>query len=266
MHVKRTLSLAVQLACIVVICHLIGRLLRLDAETQSSPDSDVRQAGPPIFDIRVKSLKIENADMAEALLKLRDADLNHVVFGFERIPYHEGEKGGPITLVLTDSTLGGAVRRLCEADSRYEYHVVSDRMVDVRPKGAAEDPNGLLNMRIKHYKIDVNADAAQVIERIAEDAPELREFLHRKAEEWGRETGKHPGTLGSNLSGNMLPTKFTLELHNATVRQILDAISLKSIEMFKEGKNYGPVGWQFDFVVHPNAPTGLGGFAKWARF
>ena len=82
-------------------------------------------------------------------------------------------------------------------------------------------------------------------------------------------------TLGSILSGSATPLRFTLTLHDVTVRQILDAIALKSIQMFKEGPDYdahgmplkwAPVGWQYDFVIDPNAWTGLGGYPKWSAF
>ena len=74
------------------------------------------------------------------------------------------------------------------------------------------------------------------------------------------------------MSGNMLPPRFTLELHDVTIRQILDAISMKSIQLFKEGPDFdssgrgikwSPVGWQYDFIVDPNAPTGFGGYPRW---
>jgi hypothetical protein len=228
------------------------------------------------LDVPVKDFKVDHASMAEALLKLRISDVHHVVIGFERIPHPEAEKGGPISLEVSDGTLGSVVQRLCRADPRYEYEVISGLMIDIRPKGAAKDPKDLLNTKVQHYRIDVNVTAYQAIERIQEDAPELREFLRRKSEEWLRETGRQPGGVpGSMMSGNMVPPRFTLELHNVTVRQILDAISLKSIEMFKEGPDYdargmplkmAPVGWRYDFVIDPNAATGLDGYPKWTGF
>jgi len=230
-----------------------------------------------VLAVPVKSLKVENASMAEALLKLRTSDVSHVVIGFERIPHREDETGGPISMTLTDTTLGDAVRSLCQADPRYEYEVIegetigteySGSMMEVRPKGALKNPDDLLSMKVKDYKVDArSAGAIEAIEHISEDAPELRAFLQQKHEGWVKKTGRQPGGFpGSLMSGNMPPPPFVLELHNVTVRQILDAISLKSIERFKEGKNYGPVGWEYDFVIKPNATTGLGGIPNWKVF
>lgn len=229
-----------------------------------------------IVDVPVKSFEVEDTSMAEALFKLRSSDVSHVVIGFERVPHKEGnDESGPISLKLADTTIGKVVKRLCQADPRYEYKVItgqmispklSGSMIEVRPKGAAKDPNDLLNMEIGHYHIDKNMGAGGAIDGIDEDAKELREFLYRKTVEWSKRTGIWPGSPGSIVSGNMPPPRFTLDLRDVTVRQILDAISLKSIQRFKEGKNYGPVGWEYEFVIKPNASTGLGGIPYWKAF
>ena len=275
MKSNKRVSLLGLLAGGALIPYLIGCGARLEAQTRGCPCSSVHGAATPILDAPVRDFKVEHANMAEALLKLRVSDVHHVVIGFERIPHPEGEKGGPISLEVSDGTLGGVVQRLCRADPRYECEVIGGLMIEVRPKGAAKDPKDLLNMKVQNYRIDANVTADQAIEQIAEDAPELREFLYHKVEEWVKKTGEHPAVFGNSMSGNIPPPRFTLELHNVTVRQILDAISLKGIEMFKEGPDFdsrgmpikfAPVGWEYDFVIHPNAATGLDGFPKWTRF
>lgn len=246
---------------------------------QAQPKSQVSGGATPsasILTVPVNGLKVEHASMADALLKLRSSDIGHVVVGFEQIPQREGETGGPITMTLTGATLGETVRRLCQTDPRYEYRVIEGHMInaslrgsmiEIFPKGALEDANDLLNMKVRHYRADKrNAGSIQAIEDIAQDAPELREFLYQKAKDWSMKTGVWPGSPGSSISSNMPPPPFVLELHNVTVRQILDAISLKSVQQFKEGKNYGPVGWEYDFVIKPDASTGLGGIPKWKAF
>ena len=64
-------------------------------------------------------------------------------------------------------------------------------------------------------------------------------------------------------------------MHNATVRQILNAISLMSIADFNKGPHYdargyptklAPVGWEYEFVLDPDAATGLGGYPEWKPF
>jgi len=223
--------------------------------------------------------------MAEALSQLVSADRKHIVIGFEQVPQAEGQKAGPISLNLTKVKLSEVVRLLCQADARYEYQMVESpvaepslrgSMIEVHPKGALENQSDLLNTRVRDYKVDADITANSAIEHIQEDATELREALYRKAEEWRKETGRQAGGVpGSLISGNMVPPRFTLQLHDVTVRQILDAISMKSIQMSKQGPDFdssgrgvkwAPTGWQYDFVIAPDAPTGLGGNPKWEPF
>ena len=264
---------------------LFSLLLAPVASRQAKPKApaSTTSASPAsILAVPVKTFKVEHANMAEALLKLRSSDVSRIVIGFERIPHREGEKGSPISLAVADTTLGEIVQLLCQADPRYEYHVIEGRtisanlsgsMIEVRPKGAAHDPGDILSTRVRDYSINDTITPEAAIERVREDVPELRDFLRRKRIEWIEKTGRQPGgSPGSIMSGNMPPPPFILELSNVTVRQILDAISLKSIEMFQHGNNYdsegrqlrsGPVGWEYDFIIHPDASTGLGGFPVW---
>lgn len=215
---------------------------------------------------RVKSFKVENVDMRGALSALVSTDRN-IVIGFERIPARERERKGDISLRVTDGTVEQIVQRLCLADRRYEYSVIKGMMIEVRPKGSTEDPKDLLNIKIRDYKIDGDFAAAQVIEGIDNDAPELRDFLRRNREEWAKTQGRgSTGSPGSIVTGNMTSPRFILHLRDFTVRQVLDAISLKSIEIFREGKNFGPTGWEYSFVTDPGAPTGLGGYPTWTTF
>ncbi len=224
------------------------------------------EAEAPISSVEVKSFAIKEADMQEALRTLRADDVTRIVIGFERILHREGEEDKRISLELRNTTVGEILRRLCEADRRYEYEVVNGQVVEIRPKGAKNHPNDLLNIRIREYSVDRNQLPDGAIVLINQDAPELREFLRCKAAEWIRKTGKYPGYPGSNLSGNMPLPGFRMHLRNVTVREILDAIALYSVRLFKEGKTYGPVGWEYDFVIDPDAPTGVGGTPKWSAF
>ncbi|MGH9445874.1 MAG: hypothetical protein ACRD3O_09125 [Terriglobia bacterium] len=72
--------------------------------------------------------------------------------------------------------------------------------------------------------------------------------------------------MGSILSGNMPPPRLSLHLRNVTVREVLNSLALASVNRFKEGKNYGPTGWEYDFLIDPNASTGLGGYPHWKAF
>jgi hypothetical protein len=261
----------------VLLCVLISAAAGAAWRAQEPAASPGGAAELRILDVHVKSFKVERASMAEALLALRSADVDHIVIGFERLPHLPGAKGGPISLDVHGATVGEIIRRLCELDPRYEYAAPEAVMIDVWPKGAKNNPNDLLNFKVPAYDVDANVWPFNLIEHIDQDIPALRSFMERKHEEWLRKMGNPPGgSMGSILSGNAPPPRFTLSLRNLTIRQILDAISLKTIHGFKSGARYEapgfhatrltPTGWEYDFVVAPDASTGLGGYPSWKRF
>jgi hypothetical protein len=228
---------------------------------------DRAAANLPILSVEIKSFVVNGADMEEALRTLSDQVTFRVVIGFERIPHHEGESGQPMSLELTNTTVGKILSRLCRMDLRYEYRPVEGQMVEVFPKGALDNPEDLLNVKIKEFSVDREALPGGVIQMIGQDAPELKELLDHKKEEWMKNSDGAPGgSPGSMLSGNMPLPHFTLRLENVTVRHILNAIALESVRMFEDGKVFAPGGWEYDFVVSGNAPTTLGGYPKWKTF
>ncbi len=258
---------------------LVGPMASLDGlhagQDENSSIGLIAGSQAPLLSVAVKSFTVENANMAEALLALRSSDVDHIVIGFERLPHSASEQGGSISIALTNATVGQVIQRLCQADARYEYDVIEGKMLAVHPQNSATEPDDLLNIQVRDYKLDANIGADQAIEHIDQDAPELRTFLREKLDEWTRRTGKSLGFPGSIMSGNMPAPRLTLHLHDVTVRQILDAISLKSIEMFQQGPAYSPkgmplktapTGWEYDFTIDPDAPTGLGGYPKWTAF
>lgn len=250
----------------LLLCQLMTRGAPSRPQVRKPSAASIDRIGVHAPAARVKSFKVEKADMGGALSALVNTERN-IVIGFERIPALEGHVMGRISLTVTDGSVEQIVQRLCLADPRYEFSVIDGLMIEVRPKGSTEDPKDLLNIKIRDYKIDGDFAVAQVIESIDKDAPELRDFLRRNREEWAVKRGQgSAGFAGSIISGNMPSPRFTLHLQNVTVRQVLDAVSLKSIEMFREGKNFGPTRWEYSFVIDQDAPTGLGGYPKWTTF
>ena len=63
-----------------------------------------------------------------------------------------------------------------------------------------------------------------------------------------------------------------LHLHDLTVRQILDAVVIYSLELNKKsapdwtGSKLPPTSWIYDFTIDPAASTGLRGYPKWIAF
>jgi hypothetical protein len=231
------------------------------------PSRAGEQAGrASISSVRVKRFAIRDAEMEEALRSLRRQDVSRILIGFERVPRRQGERGHRISLALRDAGAVRIVQRLCEADPRYEYEVIEGSMIEVRPRAANSDPRDLLNLEISDYGVDRRVLPQDLIEQIGWQAPELRELLAHKQEERARKTGRRPGVAGSILSGNVPPPTFILRVRHATVREVLNAIALHSLEMFREGKLAGPTGWEYDFVIDPRAYTGLGGYPRWIVF
>lgn len=218
--------------------------------------------------VRIDSLKIENADMEEALRLLRRKDYARILIGFEKVPRREGAKEKQISLELRNVMVQDILRRLCEADSRYTYEVVDGVLINVFPKGAKEDPNSLLNMRVAKFSVHGAYTAGGVIRGISELAPELRDYLHKKRQEYYVRKGVFPGSPGAIGRGNM-PLEFNLELKNVTVREILNKVALHSLTLYRDrspdrtGWKEPPSSWKYEFIIKPEADTGLGGIPNW---
>lgn len=65
-------------------------------------------------------------------------------------------------------------------------------------------------------------------------------------------------TLGVNPEIN-------LELRDMTVREILNALILHSAKIYRDRLNGFPISWKYEFLVDPDAPTGLGGYPAWGQ-
>lgn len=250
----------------LVLCGLIGGAGNLAALSDTNEQAQTSNQSP-ILSMGIKSFTVKNADMEEALRTLSGHGVSRIVIGFERIPHYEGQAGPRMSLDLTNTTVEKILHRLCEEDQRYEYRPVAGEMVDIFPKGSLDNPDDLLSVKVREYRVDRPEWPGGVITTIAQDAPELKELLERKKQEWLKKRGGLPGgSPGSILSGNGIPPRFVLHLKNVTVRQILNAISLESVRMFKNGNVYAPSGWEYDFIISAIAPTTLGGYPQWKEF
>ncbi len=72
----------------------------------------------PILHLKLDSLKVQNADMEEALKLLHEKDPFRILLGFEKIPQRQREKAQNMSLDLKDTTLGEVLSRICKADPR----------------------------------------------------------------------------------------------------------------------------------------------------
>ncbi len=221
-----------------------------------------------VLELKVDSLKVDKADMEHALRLLRDKDPSRILIGFEKVPHKDGPAENNISLQVAGATVGEILKLLCRADPRYRYVVVKGSIINLFPGKAASDPYRLMDLKIQSFDFDGPAFPHFLIEKINDYAPELREFLWTKAQEWAARSGKSVGYPGVISTGNMPPPKITIRLRNVTVRNALNALSLYSLTMFRQGELLGwsPTGWKYEFVIDPKAATGLGGYPRWSTF
>jgi len=220
-----------------------------------------------ILDQRIQSLMIEKSDMRRALQLLRRNDPLRILIGFEKVPDKEGDEEHKISLQLANVSIRSILDQFCQADPRYTYEVVEGTLINVFPIGAKSDPNNLLNIRVQHFEFHGNELPNNLITRISDLAPELREHLWMKAREYAKKTGRPlGGSAGSILLGDAPLPRIDITLQNMTVREILNAVVLYSLKLSNEPAGWAPISWQYEFIIDPTAPTGLGGYPKWDAF
>jgi len=219
----------------------------------------------------VESFRVENSTMEAALGTLRQTDFARILIGFEKIAHRQGEKVEPLSLSMSNSTVGQILDQLCEKSGGYTYDIVDSRIIHVYPAHAQSDPVGLLDLKISEFLVEGNMLPAALIVRIPDLAPELASYLGaKKSEYYARHNiaRASPGAIGR---GNMDP-KVNLHLRNMTVREILNAIVLYSVQLRNQtppdahGYKLPTASWTYEFVIDPNAPTGLGGTPRWIAF
>jgi hypothetical protein len=157
--------------------------------------------------------------------------------------------------VRADTTLGAALREILAQLPPYEMEVVSDHLIDLRPKGAKADPDGILNLRIPTFEA-VSTAAYGILDAPRDLIPELNQALRPKPE-----PGKQVIELYSGGYHGGPPA--TLHLKNVTVRDILNAASVATEPSFDDHKPDAPRGWIFAF--DPNPPPGKSRYS-WRSF
>jgi hypothetical protein len=157
--------------------------------------------------------------------------------------------------IKAGTTLGVALREVIAQLPPYEMEVVSDHLIDLRPKGAKEDPGNILSLRVPTF--DTASTAAYgILDAPRDFIPELNQALRPKPE-----PGKQVIELYSG--GYHGGPAVTLHLKNVTVRDILNAASVATEQSFGEHKPDAPRGWIFAF--DPNPPSGESRYS-WRSF
>ena len=169
------------------------------------------------------------------------------------------------------SSVGEILDQLCQQSKQYLYEIIEGGIIYVHPATAESDPLGLLNIRISDFVVQGKMVPAAIIPRIGELAPELNSYLDRKKNEYYSRRGISPASPGAIVLGNMDPN-VNLQLQNMTVREILNATVVYSVRLRDEtpadwtGYKFPTASWMYEFVMNPNAPTGLGGTPRWVAF
>ena len=138
-------------------------------------------------------------------------------------------------------TVGEFLRDLFRQAPTYEYEVISAHTISIYPRGAKEDPNDILNLRIP--KFDVDAQHAGTILGFPETfIPELQAKLAPSA----------PGQdqlfvyIGPVSPG----PKVTLHLRDVTVREILNAVTVATENPKGNGRDDYPCSWIYRTRTH----------------
>lgn len=131
-------------------------------------------------------------------------------------------------------------------------------------------PAALLSINILNFSVDTKIEPFAIIDRISTMASELNSYMEAKQEQFLAARGIVPGSPGANISGNMDPEAH-IQLNNMTVREILNSVVLYSQNLYEETKSdqgykTPPTSWIYQFVVDPDAKTGLGGTPYFTAF
>lgn len=165
----------------------------------------------------------------------------YVLFGLEETL--QGGKEPTVSFqVKPGMALGDSLREILAQLPPYDVEIVSDHLIDLRPAGAKQDPNNILNLRIPNFDA-VSMKAYSILDAPRDVIPPLNEALTPKPE-----PGKRVITLyfGGYHGGPMI----TLHLKNVTVREILNATAVASERSTPAEK---PRGWLYALDPEPRA-------------
>jgi hypothetical protein len=210
-------------------------------------------------------------DGGRFLRSLRQNDFTRILIGFEEVAHREGEKTESLSLSTNKVTVGDILNQLCRQSQRYTYEIVAGSIIHVYPAHTESSGPDLLGIRVRDFAVEGRMLPAAMIVRMGEFAPELASYLdQRKSEHYshGSVAPSSPGAIGH---GNMDP-EVSLQLQDKTVREILNAVVLYSVQLRSKtpadstGNRLPTTSWIYEFIIDPNAATGLGGTPRWIAF
>jgi hypothetical protein len=168
----------------------------------------------------------------------------YVLFGLEE-QLSDGKEPVVNLNINGDSRLGTALRDVLAQLPTYEMEVISDHLINLRPKGDKRNPDNILNLRVASFDA-VSKPAYAILDAPQEAIPELHAALRPKPEP-GRQlieiySGGHHGG-----------PPVTLHLKDVTVREILNATSVATEAHYGDHiLGQYPRGWVYSFNPSPS--------------
>ena len=183
---------------------------------------------------KVKSFELANSSLPIALQRL--ATKYHLLVGFESLPQLDGEPALSLNVKVEDGTVRGVLDALITKDPRYVW-VPSSETVAVYPTTGRDN---LMQTVITRFKVD-KVDRNEAVDALL-NAPELQPAL-RQNKIKRREIMSLPGDTTKDL------TRFSLDLRQATAREVLNAIANASHSSFWSFHRYGEQNQYFSIRV-----------------
>jgi hypothetical protein len=178
----------------------------------------------------------------------------YVLFGVE-IREKEAREPTVDLEVPEGATLSDALRAVLRQMPGYTLEIVSDRMIDIYPQGAKDDPKDPLNLRVQRFDfVDDHVDTL-----LNHPQAYILELAKRLVE---RNNGPpYPIEYPSVMAFSALEPPITLHLHDVTVREILNVAS-EATQAFPA--NLSLLCWSSQF--HPDPVWAVGGTYSWRAF
>lgn len=234
---------------VAMIVVLIASLYLFPASSSSERQST---SAVNLLDSKVKSFDLENGSIIDAVKQLKyDSRQIPINFTLEVAAYRD-EPSKNLSISIRDTTVRKIIEQIVIHDPRYTYQKVDSHLVHILPISALHDQRDLLNVMVKHLKIEgVPYDA--FLKDPPNFIPDLEgEILLRS---------KSGGYIGGGLLGLGGPT-VNLTVQNITVRELLNRIAEETLKL--PPSESAPIGWIYTFQLDDSLP--LGGRPKWDIF
>ncbi len=224
----------------------------------------------PALDRRVAYYQVENLPIEDALKQLVGERNRTFAIGFEQTTMTTAVEPR-ITVRIEQGMVREILKAICSQDPRYEFSEPEDGVISVFPNVEGSEARAIMDLPLTRVDIDVHDWPFNLLARLPEFAPDLREYLDVRAAEYGQRTRSSlRGSPGVTVTTNVEPPKVEIHLRYTTVRGALNMIAAYTLTHFSSGTTstapIEPTGWMFWFQVDANAPTGLGGYPHWNPF